>query len=394
MITDRSTASRQSQGTRGGGRVGRAFAAHVRRLVTPQRPRRGVHERHAGGPGNLQRLGDIGLSEHLLIRGDAGRLPLPDRSVDLVFGSPPYVDARLYLEDGKDLGISRPCVEWVDWMLSVTAECLRVSRGAVVWVASGVTRDRNYWPACEGLMWEWYRRGGHAYRPCYWHRIGIPGSGGDQWFRSDVEYAMCFKREGPLPFADNTACGHPPKWAPGGEMSHRLPNGAKVNQWGRVGGKNSGATGRKPDGRHGNQGRLSHVVVVHTKRGADGEMAEQSYGAPAIANPGTLVKTTVGGGHLGSALAHENEAPFPESLAEFFVKSLCPEGGVTLDPFSGSGTTAAVCRKTGRNAIGADLRISQCRLGERRITEGLRPVSKLDPRPVTPMPGQMSFLEA
>ena len=29
-------------------------------------------------------------------------------------------------------------------------------------------------------------------------------------------------REGKLPWSDNTACGHPPKWAPGGEMSHRL----------------------------------------------------------------------------------------------------------------------------------------------------------------------------
>ena len=51
------------------------------------------------------------MSGWLLAQADARRLPLPDRSVDLVFGSPPYVDARLYLEDGKDLGISRGCVE-------------------------------------------------------------------------------------------------------------------------------------------------------------------------------------------------------------------------------------------------------------------------------------------
>jgi hypothetical protein len=31
----------------------------------------------------------------LLLQGDARRIPLPDRSVDLVFGSPPFLDARL-----------------------------------------------------------------------------------------------------------------------------------------------------------------------------------------------------------------------------------------------------------------------------------------------------------
>src|SRR5262249_50384733 len=160
----------------------------------------------------------------------------PDGSVDLVFGSPPYCDARTY-----GIGAQRDCAEWVAWMLDVTAEALRVARNCVVWIAAGVTRDRTYWPACEGLMWEWWRQNvrsgvwqdgielpgtaGSAYRPCYWHRVGIAGSGGDQWFRSDVEYAMCFKRLGKLAWSDNTAKGHPPKWAPGGEMSHRLTDG-------------------------------------------------------------------------------------------------------------------------------------------------------------------------
>ena len=39
------------------------------------------------------------------------------------------------------------------------------------------------------------------------------------------------------------------------------------------------------------------------------------------ANPGNVVKVKAGGGHMGSDLAHDNEAPFPESLADFFVLS-------------------------------------------------------------------------
>lgn len=112
---------------------------------------------------------------YLLIHGDAKRLPWADRGVDLVFGSPPYIDARLYLEDGRDLGIARKCQEWVDWMLVVTTEAIRISRGAVVWVVAGKTEDRYYQPGPEGLVWEWYRRGGCMECPCYWHRVGGVG---------------------------------------------------------------------------------------------------------------------------------------------------------------------------------------------------------------------------
>ena len=253
---------------------------------------------------------------------DAAALPLADKSADLVFGSPPYCDARDY-----GIGADRECQEWIDWMLTVTTEALRVSRGAVVWVAAGVTRDRNYWPACEGLMYEWWKRGGSMYRPCYWHRVGIPGSGGDQWFRADVEYVMCFKDAGPLPWTDNTACGHTPKFDVGGRMSSRNVHGQRSN----------------------------------------GNRTRGHYGIPEKSNPGNLLRTNAGGGHLGHALAHESEAPFPAKLVEFFVLSLCPPGGTVLDPFSGSGTTAAVAQRHGRRFIASDIRESQCELTKRRL---------------------------
>ena len=296
----------------------------------------------------------------LIAQADVLHLPQADQSVDLVFGSPPYCDARTY-----GIGAQRKCGEWVSWMLDVTTECLRVSRGAVVWVAAGVTRDRNYWPACEGLMWEWYKAGGHSYRPCFWNRVGIPGSGQDQWFRHDTEYVRCFKRPGPLPWADNTAMGHTPKWGPGGEMSNRLSDGARVNQWGHS--YDSGATVQKGDFIRSKGKRPSHRQ--RTSRRADGEMEVQKYVPPVLANPGNLIHTKTGGGHLGSSIAHENEAPFPEKLAEWFVRSLCPSGGTVLDPFSGSGTTAAVAMRFDRTAVATDVRFSECEKTARRTNE-------------------------
>jgi hypothetical protein len=304
------------------------------------------------------------MNDYAVIRGDAEHIPLPDRSVDLVLGSPPYRKARLYLEAGRNLGIARDTEDWIDWMLRVTTEALRVSRGAVIWVAAGSTEARNSQPICEGLMYRWWQSGGHAYRPCYWHRVGIAGSGGDQWFRPDVEYAMCFKRPGELPWADNTVMGHPPKWAPGGAMSHRLSDGTRRDRWGAN--LTSGGA-RTADGTRRGAGwsfRRNGVAAIE----------EQSCAPPVLANPGNLIHTSYGGNQLGHRLAHENEAPFPVVIPEFFIRSLCPPGGMTLDPFSGSGTTIEAALKHGRFAIGLDLRLSQCRLARRRIDRPHAPV--------------------
>lgn len=272
---------------------------------------------------------------HLLAQADAAHLPLPNDAVDMIFCSPPYTSSRLYLEDGQDLGIALDCADWVAWMVGVVKEATRVCRGPVVVVAAGKTEGRNYWPACEGLMWEWWKSGGHAYRPCYWHRVGIPGSGGDQWFRADVEYVMAFKRPGKLPWSDNTAMGEPCKYKTGGQMSYRNAEGNRRNK----------------------------------RTGTRLETATQ--GRPEIANPGNLVRVSVGGGQLGSNLSHLNEAPFPAALVEHFIRSLCPPGGIVLDMFSGSGTTVATALRHGRRGIGLDLRMSQCRLGKRRVAETL-----------------------
>jgi len=82
---------------------------------------------------------------------------------------------------------------------------------------------------------------------------------------------------------------------------------------------------------------------------------------------------------MGSDIAHDGEAPFPEYLAEFMIRSFCPPGGTVLDPFGGSGTTAAVAEKHGRNWITMDIRENQIELINRRIAEarGVPPVPEI-----------------
>jgi hypothetical protein len=326
--------------------------------------------------------------EQRLAQADATRLPFADASVDLVFGSPPYMDARTY-----GIGAQRNCEDWIEFMLKVVAESCRVSSGLVLMNCAGVTRDRCYWPGCEGLLYRWWKQGGQCWRPVYWNRVGIPGSGGKQWLRADIEYVLCFKRDAEwLAWSDNTANGHPPKWGPGGAMSHRIGDGRRVNQW--VHSFDSGGTGGDIDDVSCQAPRPSHVLFKkrHTKSRPDGSDEVQTYTPPTLANPGNMIQIKVGGGLLGSKLAHENEAPFPEALAEWFIKGWCKPGGKVLDPFSGSGTTASVANRLGRIGIGTDLRFNQCELGRRRIIESINKPAK-KPRKVREALPQSTLFE-
>lgn len=60
-------------------------------------------------------------------------------------------------------------------------------------------------------------------------------------------------------------------------------------------------------------------------------------------------------------------AIFPESLIVDCIKAGCPEGGLVLDPFMGSGTTAIVARSLGRNYIGFELNPEYIAITEKRI---------------------------
>ena len=60
-------------------------------------------------------------------------------------------------------------------------------------------------------------------------------------------------------------------------------------------------------------------------------------------------------------------AVMPSALVEPCIKAGCPEGGVVLDPFTGSGTTGAVAIGLGRNFVGTELNPEYVKLAEERI---------------------------
>lgn len=367
---------------------------------------------------------------------------LPEQCASLAVTSPPYSDARTY-----GIGFSRTGEDWVAWAVEWCRELARVARLVVV-VVDDKTEDFRYGMTPFLLAADLHRAGLYFRHPVAYFRYGIPGSGGDDWLRNDWEPVLCFSSvPGKLPWADNTACGHPPKWAPGGEMSNRLTDGSRVNKWGGSGRatfpnadgervRQTGEASQPPPpvhvpenellpgispedlperilgpGERDKWGRTAESGRERTRSGKrkvtagatgatrghkDGDTANGAqYDPPVLANPGNVLKAQydadevrqlleafvtrkidqgdvirclAGGGLIGSRLAHENEAPFPERLVEVFVKSFAPPGSLVLDCFAGSSTTGHAALRWGRRYIGCDVRPSQVELSHRRLS--------------------------
>jgi len=64
-------------------------------------------------------------------------------------------------------------------------------------------------------------------------------------------------------------------------------------------------------------------------------------------------------------------ATYPELLVERMLKSGCPENGIVLDPFFGSGTTGVYARKVNRNFLGVELNPEYIKIAEKRLLNEL-----------------------
>ncbi|PIU15118.1 site-specific DNA-methyltransferase [bacterium (Candidatus Gribaldobacteria) CG08_land_8_20_14_0_20_39_15] len=71
----------------------------------------------------------------------------------------------------------------------------------------------------------------------------------------------------------------------------------------------------------------------------------------------------------GSRLKHLHPATFPNQLPYDFIICFCPENGIVLDPFIGSGTTAVAAKNLKKQYIGIDICQDYCDIAEKRLKE-------------------------
>ena len=64
---------------------------------------------------------------------------------------------------------------------------------------------------------------------------------------------------------------------------------------------------------------------------------------------------------------HSHAAPFPMELVDRCLACGCPDDGIVLDPFLGSGTTTLAALRSGRSAVGIELNPNYCNEAEQRI---------------------------
>jgi hypothetical protein len=335
----------------------------------------------------------------------------PTASAGLVFFSPPYEDARTY----GAIKFKLRGEAWVKWMRPIVVEAARVSKGLVIVNAAGKVRKHRYSPIMEFLTADLVRIDGLVMGPSpyAWTKAsGIPGSGNKRsgYHRRSWEplYAYCLPDRLPLFWHDHLAFGKKPKWGPGGEMANRMTSGKRVNQWGAARGSQESGGHMCKNGKRQGRARPGHVfqpvgrnewgmkggsetrgqngkkrprlgrgspkeqpafrMRVTAGTGKDGDMLPNRETAfPAIANPGNVILTNVGGGHLGHKAAHKSVAPMPVALAERFVCWFCPPGEEVLDPFAGSCTTGDAARRHNRTFRGCDLDPDMVEVGRARL---------------------------
>lgn len=104
--------------------------------------------------------------------------------------------------------------------------------------------------------------------------------------------------------------------------------------------------------------RAQHEVVLHF-----------TAGSPACYDKGlgNVLKCP----RIGAERDHQTEKPV--RLIEQLIRVTCPPGGVVLDPFGGSGTTAIAAANLGRDAICIERDAAHVETALRRLRHGVQP---------------------
>ncbi|MEV5862350.1 site-specific DNA-methyltransferase [Streptomyces sp. NPDC052071] len=92
-----------------------------------------------------------------------------------------------------------------------------------------------------------------------------------------------------------------------------------------------------------------------------------SIGAHVYTDDGTrLTRSVMQAGAVRFQRRHPTEKPV--ELLDPLIRYACPEGGLVLDPFAGSGSTLDAARQSGRRAIGIEADERYCEAAARRLS--------------------------
>jgi site-specific DNA-methyltransferase (adenine-specific) len=274
-----------------------------------------------------------------IIAGDARTClrDLPDASLHCIVTSPPYYQQRDY-STSLQIGNEKSPDEYVRNLLLVFAECHRVLRDdGTLWLNLGDKYDDG---ELLGMPWRValaLKEAGWLLRSdIIWYKPNAVPSSVKNRPTTDHEYVFLFAKSKDY-YYDIDAIREPHvTFSPESKMK---------------GGRNhlNNAENGTPE-----QGKYAGISNLHSGRW------DQAF-HPLGRNRRTVWEIPL------SKSRDAHFAVFPDKLVEICILAGCPQRGIVLDPFLGSGTTAVVAQRLGRSFVGVDSNPEYCEIARQRL---------------------------
>lgn len=290
---------------------------------------------------------------------------LPEKSINTCVTSPPYYALRDYGVEGQ-IGLEQTPGEFIQKLVDVFREVRRVLRDdGTLWVNIG-----DSWSSKKQLMgipWRlafalqdngWYLR-----QDIIWNKPNaMPESARDRCTKAH-EYIFLLSKS-PRYHFDYTAIKEPANLTGKGN-ANSFRGGAYVNNstFDNSAGGNRTVTGNTRSRRDSfkRDGSKREQTIPGQAYGTHRPDREESAWDTSTRNKRSVWSVAT----RGYKEAHF--ATFPPELVEPCILAGCPAGGVVLDPFGGSGTTAGVALAFGRDAVLCELNPEYAALVPARI---------------------------
>jgi DNA modification methylase len=298
-----------------------------------------------------------------VIHGNALALPIASESIDLIVTSPPYFSLRSYKDSGEhydgQIGAEEYPEQYLKALWASMSECWRVLKPT---------------GSCWINLGDKYASGRSAGNVRGKSLMGLPWS-----FANG-----CI---GAFPFSDGLAAPCGQSWILRAEVIWDKPNGLPENVTDRVRRnheqwfhftKQSGYFAAIDNVRvpHSTDRALSRRIKKHGTDSKRDQVAAWTQENPLGKLPSSVWSISTEPLQVPEELGITHLAAFPMSWPIKIIQGWAPEGGVVLDPFGGTGTTALVAKALGRHGISIDLSNDYCRLAEWRINDA-RTLSKV-----------------
>jgi len=269
-------------------------------------------------------------NKNKIICGDALQVlqSFPSESIDCCITSPPYWNLRDYESVGQ-LGREKTYTEYLDKLVEIFNEVKRTLKNTgSLWVviADSYTKQKNLANVPERFCIDMVDKAKWTLRSkiIWWKRNATPHSAKDR-FTPDYEYVLFFTKSAKGYYFKTQYEPHNPKY----EFRYKSPFGGKRNKSG--------------------QGAFNYSEPRFLKPNPLGRIKRCVWDVP--------VET----------LSEIHFATYPRKLIETPILATCPEDGIVLDPFMGSGTTALVAVKNFRKFIGIELNQKNVELAYTRL---------------------------